>query len=210
MSEQELPPFNYTQEPHTRIHGPDGYTDYRSYKPWLRDEFEFRCVFCLYRERWSHDGDSGFGVEHFRSKSKFPELICRYDNLLLACMGCNSAKQDSELGLDPCVIGLAKHIRVQEDGHVSALSDQGADLIGICDLDRPTLVEYRERMLMLWRDLRDREDDCGRELLRRHFGYPDILPCLKELRPPGGNVRPDGIYHCHFERQLRRELEVTY
>jgi hypothetical protein len=27
-------------------------TDYESYRPWLRDEFAFRCVYCLTRETW--------------------------------------------------------------------------------------------------------------------------------------------------------------
>ncbi len=44
--------YDYPSVPHTRIHGPDGYTNYTSYKDWLRDEFEFRCVYCLNREKF--------------------------------------------------------------------------------------------------------------------------------------------------------------
>ncbi len=41
------PLFVYPTLPHVRRHGPRGYADYPSYRPWLRDEFAFRCV-CNY------------------------------------------------------------------------------------------------------------------------------------------------------------------
>src|ERR1700682_3612702 len=47
--------FAYPSEPHQRKHGPAGYTNYEEYKPWLRDEFTFRCVYCLERELWYPD-----------------------------------------------------------------------------------------------------------------------------------------------------------
>jgi hypothetical protein len=43
--------FVYPTTPYSRRHGPLGYTDYKVFKPWLRDEFSFYCVFCLVRER---------------------------------------------------------------------------------------------------------------------------------------------------------------
>jgi hypothetical protein len=64
-TENEPVPFAYPDSKHDRQHGPRGYIDYRSYKPWLRDEFMFRCVFCLRRERWL-DGHISFGVEHLK------------------------------------------------------------------------------------------------------------------------------------------------
>ena len=45
-------PFMYPGQSHVRRHGPAGYADYKRYRPWLRDEFTFRCVYCLKRERW--------------------------------------------------------------------------------------------------------------------------------------------------------------
>ena len=44
--------FNYPETPHTRRHGPQGYAGYDSFRPWLRDEFSFCCVYCLVREQW--------------------------------------------------------------------------------------------------------------------------------------------------------------
>src|SRR5258708_6259440 len=45
-------PFQYPAAPHVRRHGPQGYADAASFRPWLRDEFTFRCVYCLQREVW--------------------------------------------------------------------------------------------------------------------------------------------------------------
>src|SRR5438105_4098493 len=89
-------PFNFPDRPHARKHGPTGYTDYTSYKPWLRDEFCFRCIYCLDRERWYPNGHAGFGVEHALPKSDPANAtrICDYEILLYACNDCNSEKRD--------------------------------------------------------------------------------------------------------------------
>src|SRR4051812_13664188 len=45
-------PFEYPAGVHVRRHGPSGWTEYQRYRSWLRDEFCFRCVYCLLREQW--------------------------------------------------------------------------------------------------------------------------------------------------------------
>jgi hypothetical protein len=62
-------PFVYPDRPHVRKHGPAGYADYAAYKPWLRDDLHFRCVYCLERERWDRSGHAAFGVDHVKPKS---------------------------------------------------------------------------------------------------------------------------------------------
>lgn len=76
--------FTYPPAPVHRRHGPSGYADYESYRPWLRDEFDFRCVYCLWRENWCADGEDSFSVEHLLSRVAHPERDCDYDNLLYA------------------------------------------------------------------------------------------------------------------------------
>jgi hypothetical protein len=44
-----------------------------SYRPWLRDEFTFRCVYCLLRKQWGRVTGE-FDVEHFRPLANSPEL----------------------------------------------------------------------------------------------------------------------------------------
>jgi len=71
--------FTYPRRPPGRRHGPRGYRAYQSYKPWLRDEFRFRCVYCLWRERWGADGDQMFSVDHLWPRMTHPERLYDYD-----------------------------------------------------------------------------------------------------------------------------------
>ena len=124
--------FEYPSGSRIRRHGPRGYHDYRSYKPWLRDEFDFCCVYCRRREVWSADGQAAFGVEHLRSKRVNPDLINEYSNLLYACCRCNSFKQDFDLPLDPCRGGFGNPLEIDLDGKVQGKTTQGEILIELC------------------------------------------------------------------------------
>ena len=86
-----MSPFTYPPEPHVRRHGPQGYADAASYRPWLRDEFTFRCVYCLFREQWGSLRGT-FDVEHFRPIASHPGHTRSYDNLLYGCSACNVGK----------------------------------------------------------------------------------------------------------------------
>ena len=66
-------PFTYPAAPHTRRHGPRGYADYESYRPWLRDEFAFRCVYCLLREAWGPP-KGAYALDHFLPVAARPDL----------------------------------------------------------------------------------------------------------------------------------------
>jgi hypothetical protein len=50
----------------------------------------------------------------------------------------------------------------------------------------------------------------GERLLETMLGFPNDLPDLRALRPPGGNARPDGVENCCYERRLRNELPAVY
>ncbi len=110
-------PFEYPNEPHERKHGPSGYANYPEYKPWLRDEFSFRCVYCLEREMWCPNRASSFSVDHIEPRSENPSLICDYENLIYSCLRCNSAKRELTI-LNPITVAFDKHLRVVEDGSV--------------------------------------------------------------------------------------------
>lgn len=85
--------FEYPANGHVRRHGPQGYASHESYCPWLRDEFAFRCVFCLNRESMGHELGE-FAIDHFLPVAFRPDLATDYDNLLYVCTGCNLAKGD--------------------------------------------------------------------------------------------------------------------
>src|SRR6516162_1416142 len=98
--------FEYPTASHTRRHGPAGYQDYESYRDWLRDEFMFRCIYCLHRERW-YGRSATFHIEHFIPVTDDPSRKFEYANLLYACATCNAAKL-GVLGVpNPCDIAFA-------------------------------------------------------------------------------------------------------
>ena len=56
--------FEYPAAIHAWRHGPLGYAKYESYREWVRDEFSFRCVYCLLREQWGRVRGL-FDLDHF-------------------------------------------------------------------------------------------------------------------------------------------------
>ena len=103
-------PYVYPDTPHVRRHGPRGFNDYKRYRPWLRDEFSFRCVYCLEREVW-RDMRDRMHIDHFVSQAIRKDLKCDYSNLLYACPGCNKLK-GTKLLPDPCQLAFGKYLRI--------------------------------------------------------------------------------------------------
>jgi 5-methylcytosine-specific restriction endonuclease McrA len=88
--------FDYPSPRATRRHGPARYLTVEAYRPWLRDEFTFRCVYCLKRETWGQvTGD--FELDHFNPQSIAPHLAMNYFNLVYACRRCNSVKSNQSV-----------------------------------------------------------------------------------------------------------------
>lgn len=202
--------LHYPASPHVRRHGPRGYLDYTSYKPWLRDEFTFRCIYCLVRERWHPDGHEGFGADHFDSQSIHPERRTEYDNLFYACCSCNAARGVISPPIDPAQESLGAHLRIARDGTAEPLTTEGARLIAICHLNRPMLADFRRRLLQLIETLAGSEAPPAKAALKELFAFPDDLPDLAAKRPPEGNKRPDGVAESCFERRQRGELPAVY
>lgn len=202
--------FRYADQPHKRRHGPAGYRDYRSFKPWLRDEFHFRCIYCLCRERWFPDGDNSFSVDHLNPQNISAERTTDYDNLVYACCQCNAAKQDATDVLNPCEEAFSIHLDVSDDGSIRGLTPEGSRLITICRLDRPKLTIFRQGMIELFRQLENPKESKLQALRGKFFDLPVNLPDLSALKPPAGNSRPLGVDDCYFERRQRDELLTTF
>lgn len=196
--------FDYPALPHVRRHGPRGYRDYASFRDWLRDEFDFRCVFCLVREEWVRRV-AVYHVDHFVPISREPSLATEYDNLLYVCSTCNAMKSQlpvpspSEFALGECVV-------VQPDGSIQPLNSVGRLIIRLLRLDNGENTEFRRRMLRILA-LAER---CDAELFRDLMKYPDDLPDLATKQPPDGNTRPEGLEQSCFARRARGELPATY
>ena len=202
--------FTYSRSLHVHRHGPRGYRNYRAYKPWLRDEFDFRCVYCLWRERWCAEGDHLFSVDHLLPQTTHPEHSCDYDNLVYAYGQCNALKQDAETVINPCEEALGHYLGIQSDGSVRPLTARGAEQIALCRLNRPRLVEARHMMIELLSMLKACVSEEAGEFLRSLQGFPDNLPRLPTLRPPDGNTLPESINNSSYARRQRGELPATY
>jgi hypothetical protein len=197
-------PFEYPAGSHVRRHGPGGYEDYGSYREWLRDEFSFRCVFCLERELWGVRLGS-FDIDHFLPQSVAPELRFDYDNLIYICRRCNSVKSDLDVP-DPCKESFADCIRILESGECEYLNGTGELLIDVLNLNESQRVQYRRTITKTLSSLRADEVD---EVLPMWLGYPDDLPDLASKRNPT-NSRPEGIAQSWFQKRLRNELPTLY
>jgi len=116
------------------------YKDYTKYKPWLREDFAFRCGYCAIHEN-QHGGYWHFHVDHHRPKGRreFRHLETVYSNLLYSCDHCNNLKTDSwpsdhplddGVGwLDPCDHDLTQHYRYE-------YRDQQFDLVMLTPVGR--------------------------------------------------------------------------
>jgi len=196
--------FEYPTSPHIRQHGPAGYADYGSYRDWLRDEFTFRCVYCLHREQWDMRG-GGFHVDHFVPVSINTNGECEYSNLLYACASCNEAKQ-AILGLpDPCKVAFNDCLRVMADGHIDALNLQGEKLKQVLRLDSARNVKTRYRWVRTLEALKA----TAPELYQEYMGFPADLPDLRTKRVLK-NTKPYGAANCYFALRERGELPATY
>jgi hypothetical protein len=179
--------FNYPDPRSHRRHGPAGYANYGSYRPWLRDEFAFRCAYCLKREQWGQVTGE-FDIDHFHPQTCRPDLAVEYPSLIYSCRRCNGVKFDHEVA-DPFSVMSRDRVRTMPDGTVMGVDAAATKLILQLDLNSPRLVEWR----ITWMRIADLARERDRELLQRLVGFPRTLPDLRRLRPPAGNTRPAGI-----------------
>lgn len=196
--------FDYPLPRNPRRHAPSGYASYDSYRPWLRDEFSFRCVYCLKREQWGQVTGE-FDIDHFQPQRLRPELAVQYDNLVYACRRCNGVKQDEAVG-DPFTSMTGSRIQTMPDGTIKGLDDDAIRLIDALDLNSPRIVEWRVTWLRIMELATERDPS----LLKRLIGFPTDLPDLRRLRPPTGNARPAGIAESWAVRAEQGRLPDHY
>lgn len=201
-AELTVQPYEYPGEPHRRRHGPAGYAQYREFRPWLEDEFSFRCVYCLKRMVWSPT--DVWVVDHLISRRDAPELECEYDNLVFACAFCNEQKGPNRLP-DPCRVAYGRCLCVEENGEITALSKPGHRLLSVLRLNHPSFVQERLKVLQLL-SLLARHDPAQ---FKRLMGFPADLPDLRRKKAPK-NRRPAGVADCCFAKRERNELPAVY
>ena len=197
-----MQPYQYPDSPHVRLHGPAGYTAYESYREWLRDEFHFRCVYCLHREKWGRRRGA-WHVDHWLSQKEYPDQGVEYDNLVYACAGCNLAKGKRGVP-NPCSCLLHGAVEVFEDGRIKARTPEAQRTVRLLGLDSPEDTEFRSQWIGIYR-----LKEYDYEEFLTWMGYPTDLPDLANKRCPE-NARPEGIEESCFALRARNELPDFY
>ncbi|MCA9206278.1 MAG: HNH endonuclease [Planctomycetales bacterium] len=195
--------FDYPAPRAERIHGPAGYISCESFRPWLRDEFMFRCIYCLKRESWGQ-ATGEFELDHFQPQSIVPQRSLDYLNLVYACRRCNSVKLE-QLVDDPCVVLSSDSVVVLPDGRIRSNQPAARKLIQQLDLNSPKLKRWR----VMWLRIFELAAKWDAKLYEQLVGFPDDLPNLGRLRPPS-NSRPDGIEVSCYAKRQRGQLPTTY
>ena len=70
---------------------------WRDFRGEVRQRFSCICAYCECLDRGE--------IDHFRPKTKFPQLVYKWSNWVLACHGCNLSKRDKwppQGYVDPC------------------------------------------------------------------------------------------------------------
>ena len=195
--------FDYPERQPQRRHGPAGYSAYESYRPWLRDEFDFRCVYCLKRETWGQV-TSEFELDHFEPQSLNPNLTLDYLNLVYSCRRCNAVKGEQTVA-DPFRLLRSTRITILPDGSLRARDRDTQRLMRQLDLNSPRLRSWRVQWMRIL-DLAKQHDS---SLYYQLAGFPKDLPDLRRLRPPR-NTQREGLGRCWFERRKRGDLPEEY
>ena len=185
-------PFQYPVTPLVRKHAPGGYQHWEPYRDWLRDEFDFRCVYCLQREPWGKRR-AIFAIDHIVARAAGGAPF-DYDNLAYVCASCNSNKTDDAVP-HPARCAYGRSVSVDEEGRITANDTAGRQLIRALRLDDEENTRYRRMMLWLLQQQAERDKS---EFLRM-MSYPGDLPDLGSRRPPT-NAKPGSWEQSHHAR----------
>lgn len=195
--------FAYPTARESRLHGPAGYESHESYRPWLRDEFAFRCVYCLKREAWGQ-ATADYDLDHFKPHSVSPELRFDYLNLIYACRRCNLVKLDHIID-DPVQTLTRQNLTLRPEGSLVGGEPRVDRLILQLDLNSPRMCKWRVMWIRIVQLAREQDPNLHRLLV----GYPENLPDLTRLRPPVNTKPKSVLLSCHALRK-RSELPDEY
>ena len=146
---KKLTPLKYPTRKHRRTEAPPPFNDHRQYKPYLRREFDSRCVYCRKSDLDQEPG--AFQVEHYRPRKYFPNLATTYSNLFYACSTCNIFKADYwservEARIpNPCDDVMSQHLAFR-DHVIEGQSPQGLTAIEQLRLNNDNSTSYRQRL----------------------------------------------------------------
>lgn len=153
---KKLAPFKYPTKKHKRTESPPQFSKYRDFKPFLKREFEGKCVYCCKLDL--HQDPSAFHTEHYKPKNEkmFPDLETEYTNLFYSCAACNRRKgtywhEDPKMRvLNPCDYVMSHHLGFN-DNAACFHTPQGELNVELLSLNNDESLAYRKHQLELVR-----------------------------------------------------------
>ena len=102
------------------------YSDYHKYKKYLAEDFNHRCGYTNCIDKLL-GGQRNFQIDHFKPRTKYPELKTEYSNLVYCCSYVNRLKSDDDdpRYLDPCDEDYNQHFGRISDGTIFGKTDSG-------------------------------------------------------------------------------------
>ena len=127
--------------------------DYQNYRKDVRKDFHECCAYCLSYELIS-GGEENFELDHFKPKSKFPELTTKFSNIYYSCSVCNWYKgniwpsqeliEQGQEFIDYCKTNFSTHFIEQDNGIWKPITPTGEYTIKKLRLNRKGLVKIRK------------------------------------------------------------------
>lgn len=137
-----------------RLPPPPPASDYRKYRPYVREDFRECCAYCLLHEKLAAGVDN-FELDHFKPKSdpRFRKFENDYYNVYYSCHVCNHYKgaiwpSDELIAagyrfIDSCGDLFSAHFAESVTGYWTPLSKPGEYTAARLRLNRTHLVEVR-------------------------------------------------------------------
>jgi ribosome modulation factor len=110
--------LNFREETPQRTYAGKELKDYRGYKNYLETDFKERCGYTNCQQLW-FGGKRNFQIDHFKSKSIYPDLETKYFNLVYSSSYVNRSKSDDDGNyIDPCDSDYNEHFYRDSLGNI--------------------------------------------------------------------------------------------
>lgn len=144
------------RKPCVAIEGIKKYTSKfkKSVKPCLLKNSQNFCSYCDCYQ----DNDGNLLIEHFKGRTKFPELEAEYSNLYAACFSCNNRKKDENyptsepLRPDNEDYDFDKYFYFEPDkGEIIALNENAEITLNFLNLNNSDIKKARINFCTEWK-----------------------------------------------------------
>ena len=117
----------------------DSIKQYQEARPFLEERLGLLCSYCEMHLA------SKLEVEHVQPKSRHPEKICEWSNLLLACGNCNATKNDMDINDD----NIHDYLWPDMDNTFLALKYSEGGIVSVNDTLPKEIQEKARRLIKL-------------------------------------------------------------